>query len=80
MNPSLSACQYPSDQSGKQFSEQGNLKVHVQSVHERVKYSCDQCGKKITHQGNLERHIHSVHERVKYPFDQCSKDTYAVWP
>ena len=28
---------------GKNYNSQSTLKLHVQSVHERIKYSCNQC-------------------------------------
>ena len=49
----------------------GNLKRHIESVHEKVKYSCDQCDYKATTQGLLKRHIVSVHMNVDYPCNQC---------
>ena len=35
----------------------GNLKSHIQSVHEKVKYYCNLCEFKATQRGNLKTHI-----------------------
>ena len=32
---------YPCHKCGKQFTELGSMKKHIQSVHERVKFPCD---------------------------------------
>ena len=55
--------------SGKQFTEDGSLTRHIQSVHEGVKYICSQCGHQAIQQSNMARHIQSVHG-VKYACNQ----------
>ena len=54
---------YPCDPCQYKATEKGNLKKHIQSVHEKVKYFCDLCNK----------HVKSFHKRVKYSCDQCGK-------
>ena len=57
-------CQYKA-------TTQSSLKVHIESVHEKVNYPCNQCEYKATQQSSLKTHIGSVHEKVKYPCHQC---------
>ena len=49
----------------------GDLKKHLQSIHEGVCYPCGQCAYKATFAGNLTKHVESIHEGVRYPCDQC---------
>ena len=42
-----------------QFSAKGDLKRHIEAVHEKVKYPCDQCEYKFTTNGSLKTHIKS---------------------
>ena len=49
----------------------GDVKKHIQSVHEKVRYPCDECGKQFTVQASLKKHLQSVHEGVKYPCSHC---------
>ena len=49
----------------------GNLKTHIQSIHEGVCYSCDQCDYKATEKGSLKKHVESIHEGVRYSCDYC---------
>ena len=60
-------------QCDKQFTEQGCLKRHIESIHEGVKYPCNQCDKQFTEQGNLTKHVQAKHEGVKYACNQCDK-------
>ena len=47
------------------------LKLHVRSVHERVKLPCKQCDKKFSQQGSLAIHINTVHRGIQYPCHLC---------
>ena len=62
---------YACNQCDHQFTQQGSLSKHIQSVHEGVKYACNQCDHHYTQQGNLTKHIQSVHEGVNYNCSQC---------
>ena len=48
-----------------------SLKMHIQSVHEKIKYSCNQCDHQASSMGNLKTHVQSVHEKIKYSCNQC---------
>ena len=66
----------------------GNLKWHVETVHEKClkeKYeshleyirdeslfSCEKCGKKFEYKRNLKLHIITVHEKCLYKCIQCN--------
>ena len=66
---------YPRVISGHTISRvcfrKGDIKTHIQSVHEKTKYSCDQCDHQATSKNQLKIHIQSIHENIKYSCDQC---------
>ena len=53
----------------------GNLKKHIQSVHERIsKFRCEYCSKSFSEKGNMKQHISMVHEKKKkFNCDICAK-------
>ena len=51
----------------------GQLRCHIQSIHEGVRYDCNQCEYQATTQSNLKVHIKSLHEGAEYACDQCDK-------
>ena len=51
---------------GKEFSEAGTLKRHINSVHNGQKdHKCESCGKLFSVARNLKRHINAVHNGQK---------------
>ena len=57
---------YPCHKCGKQFTELGSMKKHIQSVHEGVMFLCNKCYYQASEKGLLKKHDESVHEGVKY--------------
>ena len=58
----------------KKFSKKSNLKVHINSVHEKTRIeSCDQCDYKCTVKDSLKQHIKSVHSGEKFFCKHCEK-------
>ena len=49
----------------------GNLKIHVKSVHEKVRYRCKSCDYEATHPSHLNRHFKTIHEQIKYECVKC---------
>ena len=50
----------------KKLSKPGNLKRHVETVHEGSKeHRCQICDKKFGQLGNLKAHVKQVHEGIK---------------
>ena len=46
----------------KRFSTGGNLKIHVNAVHNGQKdHKCDSCGKAFSTAGSMRKHNKSVH-------------------
>merc|ERR1712008_505529 len=45
------------------FTENGNMKKHIKSVHEGQKFKCSICDSSFTQSGDLKRHIATVHEK-----------------
>ena len=43
------------------FTQKGDLKTHIESVHGGITFKCDICPSNFTHKGNLKTHIESVH-------------------
>ena len=59
----------------KIFSSKGNLKIHIETVHEGKKsFNCSLCNTQLSSKRNLENHVAGVHEGKK-PFacSQCTK-------
>ena len=50
------------DSFGKSFTQAGNLRGHIKSIHRGQKdFKCDYCGKSFTQTNNLRTHINKVH-------------------
>ena len=49
----------------------GNLKVHIDSVHKKIKHKCEKCGKYFAQKSSLKLHQRSVHEKISYPCVYC---------
>ena len=39
-----------------------NLRIHIESVHEKLKYSCMKCDYQTVHKKDLKQHMQSIHE------------------
>ena len=59
----------------KPFSTKGNLKLHIKTVHDKVKcHTCDLCLRAFGLKGVLQRHVKTVHDKVKpHKCDLCLK-------
>ncbi|CAB0028430.1 unnamed protein product [Trichogramma brassicae] len=57
---------YPCDACSRRFSTKDHLKIHVDSVHDRVTYACDLCAKSFSSKGYLRIHSDSVHLSVNF--------------
>ena len=51
------------------------LRMHIESVHEKLYKQCTYCDYKSKYNWTLYEHIKSVHEGVTYPCDQCKHVT-----
>ena len=57
---------YKCDSCGNSFTQSGNLKEHIEAIHEKQRnYKCDSCAKSFPVSGNLKRHIKTLHEGQK---------------
>ncbi|XP_070133029.1 zinc finger protein Paris-like [Drosophila bipectinata] len=57
----------------KPFSYKGNLKIHIQSVHNGERpYTCPHCNKGFSHKGNLKNHIRSHTREQPFKCTLCS--------
>ena len=63
------------DSCGKSFTQLGDLKKHMKTIHEGQRnYKCESCGKSFTRSDHLKTHIKIVHEgERKYKCDSCEK-------
>ena len=50
---------------GKYFKTKGNLRVHVESVHESSKHPCDMCVYEAPNKYSLKEHKNALHKKVK---------------
>ena len=51
---------------GRRFTQKGNLKRHVMSVHKGDRpFACNQCDATFGTKRNLSRHISAVHKKEK---------------
>ena len=60
------------DQCDKTFKKT-SLKVHIASVHEKIRFECDQCDYKASHRKATTLHKMSMHEGKFLKCDQCDK-------
>ena len=49
----------------------GNLKIHIESKHNKIKYPCQQCAHKASTKQSLKLHIQSIHDKIKYSCEKC---------
>ena len=63
--------QYSCDNCQYKGATPGNLKKHVESIHEGGCYPCDQCDYKATWKSLLKTHVKSTHEGICYTCAQC---------
>ena len=59
----------------KEFTTNGNLKIHIQNVHEKLKlYQCIICDSKFGQKFGLKNHIKNAHEEIKaHTCNLCNK-------
>ena len=59
----------------KAFSQSGNLRRHIITVHHGQKdYKCDSCDKAFSSAGDLKKHINAVHNSQQdHKCDSCRK-------
>ena len=56
------------------FSQTGDLKKHIKTVHEGIRYRCDKCNKDFSDENYLKKHIAAIHEGLsKHKCDICGK-------
>ena len=56
---------YPCDQCDYKAKNVGNLKKHVESIHDGVCYTCDQCTYKATKKGHIKFVIHVINVTIR---------------
>jgi KRAB domain-containing zinc finger protein len=63
---------------GKSFPKKYQMKIHIQSVHEKKKpYPCSDCDKMYPTESTLKVHINAKHTKeIKYQCPHCSYFTY----
>ena len=66
----------------KSFTENGNLKRHVTTLHGKEKnkhYKCFQCDKSYAWKGDFVQHVKVVHEEKRYICNLCDKAFSLRW-
>ena len=59
------------DQCDYTSKQNSNLKIHVATVHEKVRFYCDQCESSYAQKQGLEHHIRAFHEKIKVKCSEC---------
>ena len=47
------------------------LRVHINSVHKKIKHPCPECGKSFAQKSSLSTHKRMIHDGIKYQCDFC---------
>ena len=47
----------------KSFTRKGNLVVHVEAIHQKIRHACHLCDKSFSQKSHLMQHIKSAHGR-----------------
>ena len=57
----------------QEFTQKGNLRAHIESVHEKKRHKCNQCDKAFSSRSNLRNHKLTKHEgkKIKRNKKQC---------
>ena len=58
---------------GKIISTKGNLKIHINGVHEGIKFGCNECDYKAAQKPVLMNHIKAKHEKQRFRVEGLSK-------
>ena len=69
--PSVTSNMWQCELCDKEYTSKGNLKTHVQSIHEGRKFPCQQCDLQASTADTLKTHFQSKHEGKKFPCQQC---------
>ena len=56
------------------FSRKGNLKRHINSIHELINFRCERCEFTTTHKDKLREHIISKHYQKIFKCLKCSAE------
>ena len=48
----------------KTFAQSGSLKIHMDSIHQKIRYNCNFCEKSSSTKQNLKKHIANVHSNA----------------
>ena len=64
----------PCEICGKILSNANACRIHIQTVHEKIKKTCDICGKEFATTSAISVHKRAVHQKLKpHQCDQCEK-------
>ena len=47
------------------------LKVHINSVHMKIKHPCPECDKQFAQRSSMNLHLRSIHQGISYPCQYC---------
>ena len=54
------------------FTQKGNLKRHIKSIHEVINFKCERCEFTTTGKNKLREHTFSKHNQKKIKCSECS--------
>ena len=53
------------------FMSKGNLKFHINSVHEKIRYKCNQCNNEFTQESSLRMHVKRIQDNLNLQSPKC---------
>ena len=72
-------CKYHCDFENCEYktNKKGNMEMHKESVHLKMKYNCPECNKTLSSRANLNSHVKNVHDK-KIVNGSLQKDPYKL--
>ena len=59
---------------GASFVAKGNMKIHINAVHLKLKpHECDHCKKSFAQKPQMTAHIKEVHQKIRHKCQECDK-------
>ena len=64
---------FPCPKCAKSISSEGNLRVHLKSVHSEERIPCPKCDVTFSRKSSLDEHIEAVHQNIYIKCNFCDR-------